>query len=83
MTFEMSFADIPEGTFIEVENKALLLWRGVLLCWDWSGYQPYYATLTPTDQVKVLTPYSIVNMLQDGFSPQVHQSANAACSLDT
>lgn len=76
VTFEMEFSQVPEGAFIEIGNDAFLVWKGQLKRWSFQGYKSYEVELKSNDLVKVLTPLSIVRILQYGFSPQVHDSAN-------
>ncbi|MBM7457269.1 hypothetical protein HNR62_003181 [Oceanisphaera litoralis] len=74
VTVGMPFAEIPDGAFIDLENKALLRWRGVLWHWGWNGYERYDSKPAASDLVNVLTPQSIVKALLHGFRPQVHES---------
>lgn len=74
VTFETAFENIPEGTLMEVNGSAYLLWNGHLHQWTANGYRPYSLKPLPADPVKVLTPQSIVRMYRQGFRPQVHES---------
>ncbi len=75
VTFEMPFEEIPDGACIEIDNRALLRWHGVLWHWGWNGYEQYDSKPAASDLVIVLTPKSMVKALQHGFRPQVHESA--------
>jgi len=74
-TFESQFGALPEGSFLEIDGQALLLWRGKLFEWSFDGYCRSDRSLTPAQNVSVLTPESIVRMFAAGFTPQVHVSA--------
>lgn len=74
-TFEAQLGTLPQGTFIELERKALLLWRGKLFEWSFDGYTRSNLLLSPSRSVAVLTPRSVVRMFASGFTPQVHVSA--------
>lgn len=75
-TFAMEFSKLPEGAFIEIGNAAFLFWQGKLKRWSFDGYATFdYNQPAPSELVKVLTPFSIVQVLQHGFRPQVHESA--------
>jgi len=74
-TYSAHFGTLPQGTFIEIEGKALLLWRGKLLEWSFEGYSRSNSSLSPSLSVAVLTPASVVRMFTSGFTPKVHVSA--------
>ncbi len=72
-TYQASLDELPDGTFIEVEAQACLIWEGNLLVWSPGGYHKRLPR--PSDlQVTVLTPLSTVNALQAGYPVAVHQS---------
>lgn len=62
--------DFPDGTFIELEDKACLIWQGAVYGWSPFGYGEKKA-LPKADKVTVLTPRSIVNAFRAGYVPQV------------
>ncbi len=72
--FEAEFVNLPSGTFIELEGKALLHWSGNLYSWSATGYTLFEGSLEPSKVVTVLTPFSIVGIFRLGFTPQVHES---------
>lgn len=72
----MEFRDLPFGAFIERENGAYLYWQMKLRKWSPGGYVAVGALPEPDQLVKVLTPFSIVQMYKNGFTPQVHESAS-------
>lgn len=75
-TFKAQIGSLPQGTIIELEGKALLLWQDKLYEWSFDGYSQSQSSLSPSLSVEVLTPPSIVRLFASGFVPQVHVSAN-------
>jgi hypothetical protein len=74
-TFPAKLSSLPPGTFFEYENAAILIWNDQLWRWSFSGYVPA-RPLGPPTLVEVLTPSSTLNVLSEGYIPQVHESAN-------
>jgi hypothetical protein len=74
-TFAAQIGTLPQGTFVVLEGKPLLLWRGKLFEWSFDGYSRSKSSLSPSLSVAVLTPGSIVRLFASGFTPQVHVSA--------
>jgi len=74
-TYLAPLSSLPAGTIIEHKSRPYLLWGGRLWIWTFFGYGPP-AKVSPKTNVKVLTPRSIVGVLQAGFVPQVHESAS-------
>jgi hypothetical protein len=68
-------AALPPGTFIEHRDRAHLFWRDRLWPWTFAGYEDSVSMSTAAAEVTVLTPQSIVRVLESGFTPQVHPSA--------
>jgi len=75
VTFSTEFANIPVGTFIEVDGDAWLYWQGQLKKWSPAGYIAIGEPPAPRTCVTVLTPFSIVRIFAQGFTPQLHESA--------
>lgn len=65
---------LPEGTFVQMEGAAWLLWQGRLHRWTHAGYDEKRA-LAGDQLLTVLTPHATVRVLQAGYRPQVHPSA--------
>ncbi len=61
----------PQGTMFVHENTFFALKNQQLLRWSFSGYTEA-VSLTP---MKVLTPPSIIAILQSGYEPRWHESA--------
>ena len=72
-----SIKDLPNGTFVVLDqpDKAWLVWGSVLLEWSPGGYQSYMKR--PDGEAKVLTPQSVVAVLDAGYKPELHPSAGA------
>jgi hypothetical protein len=61
----------PQGTMFEIDNAFFALKNQRLLLWSFSGYTKSIAL---TDGI-VLTPPSIIAILQSGYEPRWHESA--------
>ena len=72
--FPMRYEQLVPGVFIEIDGEAFLYWNQSLQQWSAKGYRPTQITLHAQDVVSVLTPKSIVQVLQLGYKPQVHAS---------
>ena len=75
VTYQATLADLPDGTFVTFaqEADAYLVWRGTLLCWRPFGYVGAMAAAKSTP-VCVLTPRSVVRVLEAGYPVAVHPS---------
>jgi hypothetical protein len=70
VTFEAAVKNLPNGTFIQIENEPYLLAEQLIYHWTPFGYEkgiplPSLAT------VMVLTPKSVVNAFHMGYQPQM------------
>lgn len=74
VTHQCAFETLPDGTFLEIGGKAILLWQKCFYQWSPYGYERSSILLASSEVVTVLTPVSIVKMFQMGFTPQVHES---------
>ncbi|SFH37986.1 hypothetical protein [Modicisalibacter xianhensis] len=84
VTFKAAIETLPFGTIIEQDGATFLVGEEELLPWSFYGYsQP--PALLPEDgtSVTVLTPASIVRLFQQGFRPEIHETASSASSLHT
>jgi hypothetical protein len=70
--------DLPDGTYLLVEQTPHLVWRGHLLLWSPDGY---LSACCPPSGVRttVLTPPAAVAALRGGYRPSVHASRRCAC----
>ncbi|WP_184543172.1 hypothetical protein [Mucilaginibacter sp. FT3.2] len=70
VTFEATVNDLPNGVFIQLNDKPYLLNHHRLYQWSPSGYSA--GELLPDgDILTVLTPRSIVNAFGAGYQPQI------------
>lgn len=74
VVFQAELGDLPNGTFIELHGRALLLWADQLHTWSATGYSPFRDMVPPSTKVSILTPRSLVRMFNRDFKPQVHES---------
>ncbi|MFT5706099.1 MAG: hypothetical protein ACI9ES_000370 [Oceanospirillaceae bacterium] len=75
VSYTTEFDDIAQGTFIEHTGEVYLFWKGALKRWTHHGYVGGIAVPNENERVKVLTPFSIVQLYKSGFEPKVHESA--------
>lgn len=64
-------SSLPDGAFVTDGSDALLRWGGAWLRWSFEGYAP----ADPAGELCLLTPPSIVRMLQIGLPVTAHPSA--------
>ena len=77
VTYDAMLHELPGGVIFEYEQRAYLVSRqGRYLPWSFGGYAES-RDIEPTAVVKVLTPRSIVQAFERGFSPLVHESVPA------
>lgn len=69
ITYEAEPADLPDGTFILIDEKPALVAKGKAHYWTPAGYEK--ATPLPNTAVTVLTPKSTVNAFTAGYLPQM------------
>ncbi len=75
--YDRTLADLPDGTFICMENDDAphLVWNDRLLPYAPAGYGPAKARPSRLN-VTVLTPEPLVRILHGGYRPTVHTSAS-------
>lgn len=74
VTWNGRLSDLPHGTMFEFDEKSYAICDGNILEWNFDGYcNADFATFP--EEVDVLTPRSVVNVLATGFSPEFHVSA--------
>lgn len=70
ITYEENIHDIPDGSFVLIDNKAYLFFGKKIYLWSPFGYEKGMA-LPKADKLTVLTPKSIVNTFRAGYLPQM------------
>jgi hypothetical protein len=70
VTYNDDPANLPDGTFILIDEQPYIISGNLTYQWTPFGYEKGIAIPT-TQNVKVLTPRSIVNMFKAGYSPQI------------
>ena len=70
VTFEESIQNIPNSTFVCIDNNPYLVFNGQFLLWTPFGYNKGTA-FAGKEKLTVLTPKSIVNTFQMGYLPQI------------
>jgi hypothetical protein len=80
-TYNTILRDLPDGVMIRFsENvEAFLYYNGYLLLWKPFGYQEI-TLADPTQNVDVLTPSTMVEVLRMGYEVDVHESTNSLLS---
>lgn len=74
--FTAPVADLPDGAIFVAGEAAVLLWQGRQWDWSFAGYHPRPESVA--GKVAVLTPLPALRVLQNGFCPMVHPSADAS-----
>jgi hypothetical protein len=73
-TYREDLANLPDGAYVVVEEKAWLVCGNELLAWSDTGYSDRRSR--PLEgSVEVLTPAAIVAVLAAGYRPEIHPSA--------
>lgn len=62
--------DLPDGVFVEINQKPYLIYENKLLEWSFEGYLASIEKLENLD-VKTLTPVSSLRAIRNGFQPIV------------
>jgi hypothetical protein len=74
VTRPVTVGGLPEGTMVSHAGAPALYCGDALLPWSFDGYGPPLA-VRPRTRVELLTPPSIVAVLDAGYRPLVHPSA--------
>jgi len=77
-TWSARLGDLPDGSMVVRRGTPdpLLVWGGQVHTWTPGGYTAA-RSLDPDTEVEVLTPFSVVKTLAQGYRPVVHPSAEA------
>lgn len=73
-TFDRTFGNVPDGVMVAEGDRAMLVVEGGLRAWSPSGYGPATHVAAAT-RVRVLTPPSIVRVIEAGYQPALHPTA--------
>jgi hypothetical protein len=71
VTYRARLGSLPDGTFVQIEAGAWVIWQGALRLWTPIGYTRR-EPLAPAQTVDVLTPRPIVACLAQGYGVAVH-----------
>ena len=74
--YEENLNTLPDGVMIELNAVAYVVWKQQLLRWSFNGYEHSKTPKLSLQNVRVLTPASVVRMFREGFRPDVHESAH-------
>ncbi|MFW2588890.1 hypothetical protein [Sagittula sp. SSi028] len=66
VTFDASLSDLPDGVMVAVEGRPYLRHQGAVWRWSFTGYRPAGGI---GNQVQVLTPKPMVDVLRAGYVP--------------
>jgi hypothetical protein len=69
-THQLKASDLPDGAMFAVEGRPFAVRSGRALAWSFAGYGE--AIALPAGEVSVLTPPTIIAVLEDGYRPQWH-----------
>ena len=78
-THEADAATLPDGTFIRLQDRPVLIAGSGVLPHSPGGYGP--PAPLPTGRVTVMTPPPLVAVLSAGYRPRLHPSAQNAANL--
>lgn len=70
-THQEKIKNLPDGTFISVDDKPYLIFNKHLYLWTSAGYKEKQSLPSANKSVTVLTPTSIVNTFRAGYVPQI------------
>jgi hypothetical protein len=74
-TYREALANLPDGTYVVLDDRAWLAFGASLFEWSDSGYSKRRARPSE-DVVEVLTPRSIVAIFTAGYRPEIHPSVD-------
>jgi hypothetical protein len=73
-TYRAGIDTLPDNTFVRVAGRIARIAGGSIQFWSFDGYGPTEARPKALD-AEVLTPPSIVAVLEAGYTPELHMSA--------
>jgi hypothetical protein len=71
VTYTAAINELPDGTFILIDQQPMLKAKDHLYPWAPSGYEKGVKLLPSSEIITVLTPRSIVNTFNAGYQPQM------------
>lgn len=74
-TYTEQITALPDGSYVNIDGVAWLIWKNGLLAWSAGGYTERRARPN-TGKVTVLTPRCTVAVIQAGYRPSLHASAH-------
>jgi len=77
VTYRERVESLPEGSFVEIDGAAWLLWKDRLFRYSPGGYVDQRKK-QPELTVEVLTPAPMVRCLRNGYKVSVHPSVEAS-----
>ncbi len=77
VTHRAKMRNLPDGVFLELDDKAVLKWQGYLYTWSHHGYVEQHPISASPSEVQVLTPESVVAVFLEGLDVEVHGSARS------
>lgn len=66
--WKTSLGSLPEGTIIRHGQNCLLLWESSLWVWSFEGYRLFEESLSPEQEVEVVTPELVVGLFAKGLN---------------
>jgi hypothetical protein len=63
-------SDLPDGTFVQMSDRAYLFANGALHGWTPFGYEGP-VVVPDAGTLAIITPPSIINALREGYAPQI------------
>jgi len=76
IAYEANLNRLPNGSFVQIEGAAFLVWNDALLLWTPERYAR--KDRRPGSlMAAVLTPQPIVQCFVQGYEPGIHSSAHA------
>jgi hypothetical protein len=74
-TFDGDLANLPDGAYVALDERAWLVKGDDLLAWSADRYAERRPRSSAPRQVTVLTPRSLVELLRTGYQPLLHSTA--------
>lgn len=75
VTYTEKLRNLPDGIFVKIEDKVMLLANGHLHVWSHTGYIEQRSIQNSSSSAQVLTPKSIVAAFRIGLKVEIHESA--------